>query len=78
MDRINIYIPHDLRQRIKLRAEQARQPEAEAIRTLLTQALEANTPAGNPLLDLATQAVKGGPPDLSLKIDKYLYETNNK
>jgi hypothetical protein len=75
MNRMNIYLPSELRQRLKLRAQQARRPEAEVIRDLLEEGLE-RTPAspGNPLLDLAKLAVTGGPADLSRNLDKYLYE----
>jgi hypothetical protein len=76
MDRINIYIPRDLRQQIKLRAEQAKKPEAEVIRGLLEAAVAGDRPARPRLTGLAQLGING-PPDLASNIDKYLYTDND-
>jgi len=76
MDRINIYITRDLRQQIKLRAAQAKKPEAEVIRSLLETAVAGDPPARPRLADLAKLGITGGPPDLASNIDEYLYKND--
>ncbi len=74
MERVNIYLPKQLRQRIKLRADRDHRPQAEVIRELLEDGLAAKSDySGNPLLDLAKLGIKGGPPDLATNLDDYLY-----
>lgn len=73
MDRVNIYLPTQLRQRLKLHAERVGRPQAEIIRELLEQGLEAQPARANEdLLALAHLGIKG-PTDLSTKLDEYLY-----
>jgi hypothetical protein len=74
MQRINIYLPHDLRQRIQLRAERDKKPEAQVIRELVQKGIEAEQPrrVQHGLTSLAKLGIKG-PKDLSQNIDKYLY-----
>lgn len=76
MDRINIYIPRDLRQQIKLRAEQAKKPEAEVIRALLAKAVEADNAVRPRLTNLAHLGLTG-PSDLATNLDSYLYADLN-
>jgi hypothetical protein len=75
MERVNIYLPSQLRQQIQLQSKRVNRPQAEVIRELLERGLE-YTPVtgGNALLRLAAKGFKGGPPDLASNIDKYLYE----
>jgi hypothetical protein len=76
MQTINIYLPHDLRQQIQLRAERDKKPQAQVIRELLEKGMQVEKPpmSGEGLLKIARLAVKGAPPDFSENIDTYLYE----
>ena len=74
MERVNIYLPKQLRQQIQMQARRVNRPQAEVIRELLEKGLEITAPSvGNPLLDLVKIGFKGGPPDLSTNLDDYLY-----
>ena len=75
MDRVNIYLPKLLRQRIQLQAQRENRPQAEVIRDLLSEGLNLKSPknARESLLALTRLGIKGGPPDLSTNLDDYLY-----
>ncbi len=78
MIRKQIYLPEDLDRRLAVAAKQQRKPEAQIVREALADKLTQQTTmtAGNALLGLA-QLGKDlgiqGPPDMSSKIDDYLY-----
>lgn len=74
MERMNIYLPTELRQRIKLQAQQAGRPEAAVIRELLETAVNATPPTR--LSDLAHIGLSG-PSDLATNLDDYIYGQNN-
>jgi hypothetical protein len=74
MDRVNIYLPKELRQQIQLQASRSGQPQAAVIRELLEEGLRLKRPdAGEALLRLASLGFKGGPPDFATNLDDYLY-----
>jgi predicted DNA-binding protein len=76
MIRKHFLLPLPLDERIKLVARQDQKSEAEVIRELIEQGLQATKPSvslGEGLRQLANLGIKG-PSDLSQNIDKYLYE----
>jgi predicted DNA-binding protein len=80
MIRTQLYLPEDLRRRLRLLAQQARKPEAEVIRELLQQGIAhaGDEPTiGEGLLRLAKVGedldIATLPPDLSARIDDELY-----
>ncbi len=76
MIRTQVYLPRDLYQEVKLVAEKEDKKSAQILRELLQEGLirrKKKGTIGEALLDLASVAVKGGPPDLSTNHDKYLY-----
>jgi hypothetical protein len=78
MIRTQFYLPNDLYQMIRLKAEQANKPKAEVVRDLLRRGLD-QTPQptiGEALLGLAELGERlhvEAPSDLSTRIDDYLY-----
>lgn len=75
MIRTQIYLPKDLYRNIDIAAKRERKAKAAVIREVLEEGFaQKQGNAGKALLRLAKMAVKGGPPDLSANIDKYLYE----
>ncbi len=76
MIRTQVYLPRELYQEVKLVAEKESKKSAQVVRELLHEGLirrKKKGTIGESLLDLASVAVKGGPPDLSTNHDKYLY-----
>lgn len=77
MIRTQIYLPEDLYQEVRLVAKKEGKKSAQVVRDLLSEGLirrRKKGTIGEAFLDLASVAVKGGPPDLSTKHDKYLYD----
>lgn len=76
MLRTQIYLPEDLRWQIDIVARKEKKAAAQVIREMLTKSIAAKhtETAGAALARLAELKVKGGPSDLSVNIDKYLYE----
>ena len=76
MLRTQIYLPEDLRQEIDAVARKEKKPAARVIRELLTEGInnKHKETAGAAMSRLAALKVKGGPSDLSINLDKYLYE----
>lgn len=76
MIRTQLYITKQLYRDINLIAKKEKKPAAQVIRELLTDSIgqkKQQTSIGKALLKLTE--VKGkGPADLSVNIDKYLYE----
>ena len=63
-------------QEVQLVAKKESKKSAQVVRELLQEGLikrKKKGTIGEALLDLASVAVKGGPPDLSTNHDKYLY-----
>ncbi|MCL4357748.1 ribbon-helix-helix domain-containing protein [Patescibacteria group bacterium] len=76
MLRTQIYLPEDLRQEIDAVARKEKKPAAQVIRELLVEGVsnKHSETAGAAMRRLVALKVKGGPPDLSTHLDKYLYE----
>ncbi len=76
MLRTQLYLPVDLRQEINAVARREKKPAAEIMRELLVEGIrnKHTETAGAALNRLASLRVKGGPVDLSVNLDKYLYE----
>lgn len=78
MIRTQVYLPKQLYQTIDLVAKKERKPKAQVIREVLESGIEKKQKnAGEVLLEIAAMAKKNkwkGPKDLSINIDKYLYE----
>ena len=76
MLRTQLYLPEELRREIDVVARKEKKPAAQVIRELLKEGIggKHTETAGSALAKLANLRVKGGPPDLSIAIDKYLYE----
>ena len=76
MLRTQIYLPEDLHQEIDAVARREKKPAAKIIRELLIEGINKKhkETAGEALNRLATLKVKGGPKDLSVNLDKYLYK----
>ena len=76
MTRTQVYLQNDLYQEVKLLAKKESKKSAQIVRELLHEGVvrrKKKGTIGEALLDLASVAVKGGPPDLSTNQDKYLY-----
>ena len=79
MIRTQIYLPETLYRDIKLRAKAKGEPAAQLIREVLEQGMYVSEPAPaykkrRGLASLAGELnIKGGPADLSRRIDDYLY-----
>lgn len=75
MLRTQLYLPEDLRQEINAVARQEKKPAAEIMRDLLLEGIKNRhqQTAGAAMARLASLKVKGGPSDLSVNLDKYLY-----
>ncbi len=76
MDRMHIVIPHSLRDRIRLYAQQEQKSQAEVVRELLQKGLDADKPGstGGALLRLAELGKKlkvHGPKDWARYHDAY-------
>lgn len=77
MIRTQVYLPKTLYQEVQLVARKENKKAAQIVRELLHEGLQRSRKKGTigeAFLDLASVAVKGGPPDLSTNHDKYLYE----
>ncbi len=77
MIRTQVYLPKELYQEVQLVAKKESKKSAQIVRDLLSEGLirrKKKVTIGEAFLDLASVAVKGGPPDLSTNHDKYLYE----
>ena len=77
MIRTQVYLPEDLYQEVRVVAKKESKKSAQILRELLYEGLQKRKKKGTigeALLDLASVAVKGAPPDLSTNHDKYLYE----
>lgn len=77
MIRTQVYLPEILYKNVRLAARKQNKPAAQIIRELLEGGVKQKTKktnAGDALLRLAKLAVRKGPRDLSVNIDKYLYE----
>ena len=77
MIRTQIYLPEPLYTRIKLQARAKGQPAAQLIREQLEQSFpdsKLQPKKDKNLAELAQELnITGGPPDLSRRIDDYLY-----
>ena len=76
MNRMHVVLPPDLRERIRLQAQQERKSQAEVVRELIQKGLEVQQPgsAGEALLRLATLGKKlrvRGPKDWAKNHDAY-------
>jgi metal-responsive CopG/Arc/MetJ family transcriptional regulator len=76
MLRTQVYLPEDLRQEIDAVARKEKKPAAKVIRELLIEGINKKhkETAGMALSRLTALTVKGGPKDLSINLDTYLYE----
>ena len=76
MLRTQLYLPEDLRQEINAVARQEKKPAAVIMRELLVEGIrnKHRETTGTAMNRLASLKVKGGPSDLSINLDKYLYE----
>jgi len=76
MQRMQILLPSELRQKIRLRAEQDNKPQNQVVRELLEKALTAERPrsTGDALLrlvDLGKRLGVAGPKDWATRHDAY-------
>jgi hypothetical protein len=81
MIRTQVYLTEEQARDIKLRAKREKKREAEVIGELLSNSLKTvpsdrRESTGESLLRLAAISGKG-PPDLSVRIDDYLYGENS-
>jgi hypothetical protein len=76
MFKIQIYLPEYLRQEIDAVARSEKIPASKVIREILIDGISKRNKetAGAALNKLTAFKVKGGPKDLSINLDKYLYE----
>ena len=77
MLRTQIYLPEQTHQELILWAKKMDLPMAEVVRRILKVGLEQKEgflEKGNDLLALTRLKIKGGPRDLSKKLDLYLYQ----
>jgi hypothetical protein len=77
MLRTQIYLPEETHQELILWAKKMDLPMAEVVRRILKSGLkqkEGFLEKGNDLLTLTKLKIKGGPLDLSKKLDLYLYQ----
>jgi len=81
MIRVQLYLPQDLYQTIKLQAKQEGKPAAQVIRDSIEVGLgkqkqpqQTLGEALQELVELGKKLKMKGPTDLSTNIDKYLYE----
>lgn len=77
MLRTQIYLPEQLHDELTSWAIKMKVPMAQIVRQILQAGLEkreAFLPGENDLLELTKLKIKGGPTDLSLKLDSYLYQ----
>ena len=73
MESITVRIPERLRARIKRRAKDTQHNESEVLRAALEQGIEVIDPQPHGLDMLASIGAHGGPTDLALNHDEYLY-----
>lgn len=77
MLRTQIYLPEEIHSELLEWARKMELPMAELVRRLIKAGLqrkESLFEKGNDLLKLAKLKIKGGPTDLSEKLDSYLYQ----
>jgi hypothetical protein len=78
MIRTQIYIPDDMHADLSFIAKQKKTSFAEVARVLIKKGLSEekvkDVSGKKALANIIDMKVKGGPRDLSLKIDSYLYE----
>lgn len=75
MIRTQVYLPRILYHHIKMIAARNKKAAAEVIRELLEEGVKKrHGNAGEALLRIAKNPIKGLPKNLSTNIDKYLYE----
>lgn len=73
MLRTQVYLPQELYSQLVTLARAADLPVAEVIRNALQSGIKTVAKKQNDLALLAKLKIKGGPKDLSAKMDKYLY-----
>ena len=74
MLRTQVYLPEDLKLRLRLYAQREEIPVSEVIRKAVAKEIRKDTTrTGSPLAKIAALAVKGGPKDLSTNLFSYLY-----
>jgi plasmid stability protein len=76
MQRMHILLPSELRQKIRLRAEQDSKPQNEVVRELLEKGLSAERPRSTGdamlrLVDLGKRLGVAGPKDWASRHDEY-------
>lgn len=77
MLRTQVYLPKNLHQELTTWAKQMDVPMAEVVRKILKAGLvrkESFLDEENDLLELSKLKLKGGPKDLSAKLDFYIYQ----
>jgi hypothetical protein len=77
MLRTQIYLPEEIHRELILWARKMDLPMAEVVRRIIKTGLEKKEKffeKGNDLLLLTQLKIKGGPKDLSEKLDFYLYQ----
>lgn len=77
MLRTQIYLPEEIHSELLEWARKMELPMAELVRRLIKAGLQRKEgffEKGNDLLKLAKLKIKGGPTDLSKKLDSYLYQ----
>jgi hypothetical protein len=79
MIRTQVYLQEDQYKKIKLISSKTNKPQSEVIRDALDRGISdlASMGVTQVLLKMAATAVKTDDPDLSLNIDKYLYEQDD-
>jgi hypothetical protein len=83
MIRKQIYLTEDLQRRIQIQSRMEQKPEAVVIRELLEQGLRQDrfgatiATALKKLDELTAKHGPVAPPDLSVRLDDYLYGTDN-
>lgn len=77
MLRTQIYLPQETHQELTLWARKMNLPMAEVVRRIIKTGLkkkEEFLEKGNDILDLTKLKIRGGPKNLSQKLDFYLYQ----
>jgi predicted DNA-binding protein len=79
MIRTQIYLHEDQYKRIKLISSRNNKPQSEIIRDALDKGISdlASRSVAQALLEMASTAVKTDDPNLSVNVDKYLYEEDD-
>lgn len=76
MLRTQIYLPEETHQELTLWARKVGLPMAEVVRRFVKTGLDKKEEfleKGNDILELTKLKIKGGPKNLSQKLDSYLY-----